>query len=284
MGDTPSTLPLVTVYIATCNRAGLLSRALASVWQQGVNMEILVVDDASDDETPELLQRWAAQGRLRWFRNERRLGACATRNRALREASGRYVTGLDDDDEMLPGRIMALLDALQPQDAFVCGCDRIQSARGMARIRLVPRLIDRDAILSRNVVGNQILAERTKVLACGGFDESLPAAQDYDLWIRLVLAHGAARGVRRILQRIHAHSHDSRISLLPSRRRGYWMVYRKHRSQMEPHHRRANLYNLRRANGRSTRLPRDLRFFVAGNRLRLLWHALRDLSCGAAAR
>jgi glycosyltransferase involved in cell wall biosynthesis len=236
----------------------------------------VVVDDASDDETPELLQRWAADGRLRWLRNDRPLGACAARNLALREARGRFVTGLDDDDEMLPGRITTLLEALQPEDAFVCGSDWIVATGRRPRLRIVPSRIDRAAILSRNVVGNQVLAERSKLLACGGFDEALPAAQDYDLWIRMILAHGPARGVRRPLQRIHVHAGATRISSSPSRRRGYWTVYRKHRAQMDDASRRAHLYNLRRANGHATRLPRDARFLVPRNRIRLLWHVVLD--------
>lgn len=287
MDDTPGTQPLVTVYIATRNRVELLSRALASVWQQQCReMEVLVVDDASEDDTPELLQRWAAQGRLRWLRNDQRRGACAARNQALREARGRYVTGLDDDDEMLPGRIAALLAALRPTDAFVCASDWILTPGRLARMRIVPARIDGEAILSRNVVGNQLLAERAKLLACGGFDESLPAAQDYDLWIRMILAHGAAQGLRRPLQRIHAPEgiELARISTSPARRRGYWLVYRKHRHLMDERCRRAHLYNLRRASGHATRLPHDFRFFVRGNRLRLLWHTLRDLRSGTTAR
>lgn len=275
---------MVSVFVPTRNRVVLLERALASIERQGRNdIEVIVVDDASTDHTPRLLAQWAAQQRLRWFRNETQMGACAARNIAINAARGRYVTGLDDDDEMLPGRISRLLDALRPSDAFVCASDLIVSPRH-ASWRIVPGRIDRRAILSRNVVGNQVMAEHGKVLACGGFDESLPAAQDYDLWIRMVLAHGPARGVRHVLQRIHAHATDARISLSPSRRRGYWMVYRKHRNQMDERCRRAHLYNLRRANGHATRLPRDFRFFVPGNRLRLLWHALRDVARGAGTR
>jgi glycosyltransferase involved in cell wall biosynthesis len=275
MTNSPS--PLVTVYVATRNRVALLARALASIEGQGRDdIEIIVVDDASDDDTPLLLAQWAAQGRLRWFRNDRSLGACASRNHALREARGRYMTGLDDDDEMLPGRITTLLAALQPEDAFVCGSDWIVATGRRPRLRIVPSRIDRAAILSRKVVGNQVLAERTKLLACGGFDETLPAAQDYDLWIRMILAHGPARGVRRPLQRIHVHAGATRISSSPSRRRGYWMVYRKHRAQMDDANRRAHLYNLRRANGHATRLPRDARFLAPRNRIRLFWHVVLD--------
>jgi glycosyltransferase involved in cell wall biosynthesis len=270
--------PAVSVYVATRNRAALLPRALESVWaQQGVAVDLVVVDDASDDGTPQLLDQWAAQGKLRWFRHERPLGACAARNRALREARAPHVAGLDDDDEMLPGRLAALLGALQPQDAFVCASDWFAAPGAPPRLRVAPARIDAAAILSRNVAGNQVLAERAKLLAVGGYDESLRAAQDHDLWIRLVLAHGPARGLRRPLQRIHVAAAADRISGSAARRAGYWAVYRKHRARMDAAARGAHLYNLRRRNGRATRLPRDCRFFVRGNRLRLLWHAARDL-------
>jgi glycosyltransferase involved in cell wall biosynthesis len=280
----PVVSPLVTVYIATRNRANLLARALESVWaQQGVAFEVVVVDDASDDDTPARLGQWAAAGKLRWFRHEQRLGACAARNRALREARGEFVAGLDDDDEMLPGRLAALLAALRPDDAFVCASDWFAEPGRPARVRIAPPRIDASAILARNVVGNQVLAQRARVLACNGYDEALAAAQDYDLWIRMVLTHGPARGLRQPLQRIHVGpgADAGRISRSAGRRRGYWRVYRKHRALMGESVRRAHLYNLRRASGKTTRLPRDLRFFAPGNRVRLLWHAVRDALWGA---
>ncbi|MFC7300812.1 glycosyltransferase [Cognatiluteimonas weifangensis] len=273
---------MISICIPTRNRAGYLDRALSSVLAQGrTDIELIVVDDASDDATPTLLDKFKPPIPFRWIRQPKRLGGSACRNRAIRESCGRYVTGLDDDDEMLPGRLNRLLDALQPGDSFVFASDLIATS-AVKHLRLAPGRVDAGSILKRNVVGNQILAERSKVLACGGYDESLPAGQDYDLWIRMILAHGPARGVRRPLQRIHAHEDSTRISRSPTRRRGYWMVYRKHRKHMDPDCRRAHLYNLRRANGHATRLPRDLRFFVPGNRLRLLWHALRDWLQGAS--
>lgn len=271
-------LPLVSVYIATRNRSRLLSRAIESVRRQDISgIEIVVVDDASDDDTPELLDKLAQEGALRWFRQEIRRGACAARNRALREARGRFVAGLDDDDEMLPDRIGVLLKHLRDGDAFVCASDWILASGSGRSVRLVPARIDRASILSRNVVGNQILAERSKILECGGFDELLPAAQDYDLWIRMIHRHGPARGVRRPLQNVHMHTEGARISRSASRRAGYWAVYCKHREGMSRECRRAHLYNLRRANGHATKLPRDLRYYTPRNRLRMVWHALHDL-------
>lgn len=274
--------PLLSVYIPTHNRAMLLTRALESVWRQrDSRCEIIVIDDGSADRTPELLDQWAAMGKLRWCRNNHPVGACAARNLAIQEARGKFVMGLDDDDEMCPGRIGTLLAALRSYYAFVCASDWLIPRAGTARLRIVPSHINEEMILSRNVVGNQICAERKKILGCNGFDESLPSAQDYDLWIRMILKYGPARGVIRPLQRVYIGRTDS-ISTSSLRRRGYWMVYRKHRSNMTPDSRRAHLYNLRRYNGRPTRIPHDFLYWARNNRARLLWHALRSLTTGVA--
>lgn len=266
---------LISVYVPTRNRAKLLARALDSIWRQThPNVEIIVVDDGSDDQTPDLLKAWESAGRLKWIRHALPLGACAARNTAINMATGRFITGLDDDDEMLPHRLSALMSALRPKDAFVCASDWLVSPRGRHHLRLCTSRIDAPTILSRNVVGNQIFAERKKVIACGAFDASLPAGQDYDLWIRMILQHGPARGLLRPLQLVHEHSETPRITNSPSRRAGYWLVYRKHKGAMSGNNRRGHLYNLRRAAGHRTLLPRDFRFFAQRNRLRLLFHAL----------
>ncbi len=271
------TTPLVSIYIPTRNRARLLDRALASACAQSrEDIEVVVVDDGSEDGTPALLTRWQESGQVRWFRNEQPLGACAARNRALTEARGRYVAGLDDDDEMLPGRIDALLSALQPTDAFVCASDLLQTPGEQSRRRIVPARIDITTILRRNVVGNQILAERHKMLACGGFDESLPAAQDYDMWIRMIVRHGPARGLQRPLQVVHIHHEGSRITTASNRRSGYFRVYLKHKGLMERETRAIHLYNLHKASGKKLGLRLARAFFVRGNRLRLLSRALSE--------
>jgi glycosyltransferase involved in cell wall biosynthesis len=271
------TAALVTVYIPTRNRGGsTLPRALDSVWRQTwPNVEIIVVDDESEDETPELLARWAAEGRLRWFRNEKVGGACASRNVALANARGHFVTGLDDDDEMLPDRIATLVKALQREDAFVCATDIHVGTDRRENLRVSLSTIDAGSILSRNFVGNQILCERMKILECGGFDESLPAGQDYDMWIRMILRYGPARGLRVPLQRVYVTGQD-RISASNRRQKGYLAVYRKHRHLMSSIARATHLYNMHKSSGKSLGTRHALAFCVPGNRLRVLSRLLSE--------
>lgn len=260
--------PLVSVLVPTRNRASLLPRALESVWaQRRDDVEVLVVDDASTDGTDAYLASLARQGRVRHLRNDRPLGACVARNRALREARGMYVTCLDDDDEMLPGRLDAMLRALRPTDSFVCSAHVAVTPDGRRHYRPCARDITLQRILARNVAST-FLARRDRVLACGGFDESLPAAQDHDLWIRMIAMFGPARGIPEPLQLVH-EAGEGRISTSSRRRSGYWMVYRKHKQSMDRITRATHLYNLHKANRKRLGLGGALTFFVRGNRLRV---------------
>ncbi|WOE39090.1 glycosyltransferase family 2 protein [Acinetobacter sp. SAAs474] len=99
--------PLVTVYIPTYNRLELLKRAVKSVQEQTyTNLEIIIVDDCSTDGTQEYLIQLASQDqRIRYFFKEKNSGACVSRNIAIKNATGEFITGLDDDDYFLKNRI-----------------------------------------------------------------------------------------------------------------------------------------------------------------------------------
>ena len=91
--------PLVSVIIPTKNRADLLKRAIDSVLEQTwQNYEIVVVDDASDDDTPNLLAELSKDHPIKVITNEVSNGAAACRNIAINQAEGEYIAGLDDDD------------------------------------------------------------------------------------------------------------------------------------------------------------------------------------------
>src|SRR4026208_712234 len=96
-------MPKVSVIIATRNRAHLLSRAVESVRLAGMGVEIVVVDDASEDQTPELCARY--RNDVRYVRLQRRLGPGGTLNVGLLSSPAPYIAFLDDDDVRLPGSL-----------------------------------------------------------------------------------------------------------------------------------------------------------------------------------
>jgi glycosyltransferase involved in cell wall biosynthesis len=108
---------LITVIICTRNRANLLREAMASVVEQGIpksDYEIVVVDNASTDETPDVVAEFRGSAHIRYV-HEEKLGLCIARNTGWRAASGRYVVFFDDDAIALPGWLQAVLDGFEAE-------------------------------------------------------------------------------------------------------------------------------------------------------------------------
>jgi len=112
MKPNPTTGPLISVIIPTRNRCSYLAEAIDSILQQTLqDFELIVVDDACDDDTPALLRARAAHDkRIQFIRTQINLGCNKARNLGLSNARGRYVAFLDDDDRALPDRLKRSID------------------------------------------------------------------------------------------------------------------------------------------------------------------------------
>lgn len=242
--------PLVSAIITTKNRADLLPRAIDSALNQTYqNLEIIVIDDGSTDETPSVITEYQNEHSITLIRNEESLGACRARNQGIEEAKGEYIAGLDDDDEWYSNRISVLLKNYN--DAFACitSNDRIVSSNRSV-VWHKKKKITLDDLLYSNSVGNQVLVKKNRLLEVGGFDESLRAAQDYDLWIRLCEKFGPVKVVQKPLQIINREKSADRISNPKAQLHGYLQVYQKHKMKMNRNQRKYQLYNIRLAQGK----------------------------------
>jgi glycosyltransferase involved in cell wall biosynthesis len=210
---------LVSIYMPTKNRPDLLKRAVASVLNQTHReLELLIVDDGSTDETPAVLDALARQdGRIRHFRNERSRGAPFSRNLAISAARGQWITGLDDDDTFMPGRVSALLaywklleevggdfSCIFTQDIYDDGKTLSYSNKQGS--------VAWKSLLEYNVVGNQIFTLTDRLKACGMFDVDMPAWQDFDLFMRVLKRFGPAKLLDSALYRLSVDDRPDRIS------------------------------------------------------------------------
>lgn len=194
-----SARPIVSVYLPTRDRARVLPSAVESVLAQAEpSFELIIVDDASQDDTPALCRVFSARdARVRVIRKAHSAGASAARNDAIAAARGEFITGIDDDDLMLPNRLASLLAQWTDESSFVSSSYWLERSPGARRTKLHAgaRLIDLNDLLYQNVVGNQLLTRTRFLKELGGFDEQFVASQDYDLWTRLVARFGAGRRI-----------------------------------------------------------------------------------------
>ena len=97
----------VTVIIPTYNSVEFLDSTIASIMNQSIgfeNIELIIVDDCSTDDT-EIVVRSFQDQRIHYYKNVENSGAAISRNRALREAKGRWIAFLDSDDLWLPNKL-----------------------------------------------------------------------------------------------------------------------------------------------------------------------------------
>src|SRR6185503_15732364 len=98
-------MPRTSVIIATRNRCTLLPRAVDSARDAGNDLEIVIVDDASEDQTADVCAKLSESTDIRYVRCKARLGVGGARNVGLISSTAPYVTFLDDDDVRLPGSL-----------------------------------------------------------------------------------------------------------------------------------------------------------------------------------
>lgn len=257
---------LVTAVVTTHNRPHLLPRALDSVAAQTYpNLELIVVDDGSDKDVAPIVENYRnAVNVVHYLRNESPRGACAARNQGIEVANGEFIAGLDDDDRWHPDRIEKLLEVYGDQCSFVTSDVRMMYKKGSPVWHKKP-VITLDDLLYSNHVGNQGLIKKERLMAVGGFDESLDAGQDYDLWIRLAERYGPVKNVREPLQDIFLEHEGDRISSPKNQLSGYLKFYNKHKSKMSRSQRKYQLYNIRKATGK-VRTAADVLGWVPSHR------------------
>lgn len=267
---------LVSAVITTHNRADLLPRAIESVLAQTyADLEIIIVDDGSDDETEKVIRGHLGKfPHIRHLKNDIPRGACAARNYGIREARGEFIAGLDDDDEWLPRRVEVLMENFRDEYAYVCSRDWIVY-RDRVEQREKKTVITLKSMLYRNVTGNQILTRRERILAVGGFDESLTSGQDYDMWLRLLERYGSARMVPQPLQKVYRDHLGERVSISRGKIKGDWRLYNKHKEKMTKSQRKVRLMELKRLKGRALRLAEPFSIMNTGHFLRYLRYYLR---------
>jgi glycosyltransferase involved in cell wall biosynthesis len=187
--------PTVSVVIPTYNRAGLLGRSIQSVLNQSyTDFEIIVVDDGSSDETPNVVAEFDDQ-RITYVPLSKNIGAGGARNVGIRMSRGRFLAFQDSDDEWLPEKLARQMSMFErgASDLGVVYSDKTWILKnGTAKYHPAPKslsgqLINPEIRFYRPYqLGIQAtLIKRECFETAGYFNEALPAFEDLELFIRL---------------------------------------------------------------------------------------------------
>ncbi|HEX5884486.1 MAG TPA: glycosyltransferase [Pyrinomonadaceae bacterium] len=180
----------ITVVITTYNRAQFLERAIQSAFQAGSDVEVVVVDDCSTDNTPDLCSKLA---NIRYVKLTANHGLAHARNIGVAESSSEFITFLDDDDLRLPGSLDKQVSTMLTHDdiALCYGQTLIGDARRQLPTgEIYPSECPQGDIFWELLENNfipmpSVLARKSALLATGGFNTDLPLIEDWDLWLRI---------------------------------------------------------------------------------------------------
>lgn len=174
--------PLVTVIIPTYRRAHIVASAIESALAQTYrDIEVLIVDDGSPDNTEVVVRTYAGRDpRVRYIRHARNKGLPAARNTGIRTAQGRFIAFLDDDDRWHPSKVERQLKMMQSMDAVLCIA--IANGRPLRLLRGTRVTLDD---LRRGSFDPSSLLAKAEVLRDVLFDETLREGEDWDAFIRI---------------------------------------------------------------------------------------------------
>lgn len=226
--------PLVSIVIPTHNRADLLPRALNSAMNQTYkNIEIIVCDDGSTDNTEDIVKEFLKKdSRIKYIKNEKNLGGNITRNKGILASLGEFITMLDDDDEFVDDRIELLINSYDDRYSFVTTRNLflLKDSNWCPKIK---EEINFQYMLYGNGVGNSVLVKKERIVDVGMFDEKLESYQDHEMWLRLIHRYGVAKCLKDITLVIHWENNLPRVSQSEKKYKAYMKVYKKYKTYMD---------------------------------------------------
>ncbi len=192
---------MVSAIITTYKRPPeMVKRASKSVLNQTYkDIELIIVDDSPEtyEQRNAVCDMALSLGeRVKYIKHEKNMGACAARNTGIKNAKGEFIAFLDDDDEWLPEKIEKQLCVMKKNDSVAlvyCGryvyyteknitkCPKVEFYKGNIY----------DKLILKNFIGSTSfpLLRKSAIEKLGGFDVQMPAAQDFELWLRIAKAY-----------------------------------------------------------------------------------------------
>lgn len=187
----------VTVIIPTYNCKQYILTALKSVFLQGIPCKIIVIDDASTDNTFEVISQFPYRNYIEYIRNEKNLGVAKSRNIGIQMTETKYLAFLDADDWWMKNKLKTQLDIMKGSDAVFCFTARKlynQDGKPLNKIITIPKEITYTNLLKTNYVACSSVLIKTKV-AKEILMEHDEFHEDYLMWLKVLKKYGIAYGI-----------------------------------------------------------------------------------------
>lgn len=219
----------VSLIIPVYNRQDLIRRCLESIKNQvRLPKEIIVVDNASSDMTPKVIEDWFEENKELPINfkliSERKRGATFARQKGLENASGKYVVFFDSDDEMLPDLIHEAIEKfdLHPDAEIVCWRCKINLLDG----RTVVPPFDCTKPLENHLIHTLLrpqgyMVKRELIINAGGWKKDLPVWNDFEMGFRILMTYPKIIAIEKVLALINAQA-DSITGTDFSHKQGQW--------------------------------------------------------------
>lgn len=185
--------PLVSVIIPTYNRGYCIKRSIFSVLNQTYkNIELIIVDDGSTDNTENVIQDIIATDSRVIYKKKKNGGACSARNMGINMARGKYIAFQDSDDYWYKDKLSTQIAILEKEKSDAVYCRMKSYGVGDINNTIVPNInlnstqLNLDLLLQQNYISTQMLVVKSSIAKTIMFDNNLPRFQDWDFAIQLL--------------------------------------------------------------------------------------------------
>lgn len=224
----------VSVVMPAYNCSRTIQQAIDSALGQEIPLEVIVINDCSKEDLDPVMERYREDDRVVYIKNQKNLGAAASRNKAVSLAKGRYVAFLDSDDYWDLQKLQKQLTAIEATGAVLCCTAReLMTPEGKLTGRVIPvksRITYRD-LLKQNSINCSSVLIRTDVAKEFPMQHE-DSHEDYIMWLKVLKKYGFACGINEPLLKYRTSTtgksgsklHAARMTFKVYRYMGFGMV------------------------------------------------------------
>lgn len=220
--------PTISICMAAYNSEKSIDAAINSVINQSYkNWELIIVDDCSTDKTYAIISEYQKRdSRIKVFKNIHNIGSSGSRNRALDEAKGRFISFLDSDDELFPEFIESQLCFMSINNCHLCTASYIRKTQKSVTTFSVPKETNYKKCCKGNPMSCLTTVYDRDYFGEVRFDSRLLKSEDWDFWLNLLKTGCLCLGNTQVLGVYNIHSGSKNRNKVKLIKYNYYVLHR----------------------------------------------------------